>query len=317
MVYGHGFRRTVTVAGLGLTIGLAGLVTMASAACLVADPSGTPLNVRIRPLGVIVQTLTNGTPVIRGAQERYEGKRWTQIRLSSGGAPIGWVFDDYLDCRNETDAAVPTTPPVKVSPTPVPVTPPVVSPPVVASPVPAPARPTTGEDAATRSPLPDDPAIAERARRRQAASLLLPGLMATAGLYDFRLIELADVRESLRKADLAFKLEDIVGVVYTTDYPTAQAAANEILTYDALACGGDYVSATDPSAEGRVDVAHSFSRCVEAGKERISRYMTLSRKSGGYFIVCLTAATDEIRPDGFRQMDASLFDAALKLSGKF
>ncbi len=71
--------------------------------CVVADPSGTPLNVRLAPNGRIVDELANGTWVHIDDVRREHGKAWAYVAEStpSGriGLPIGWVFRDYLNCR--------------------------------------------------------------------------------------------------------------------------------------------------------------------------------------------------------------------------
>ena len=67
-------------------------------ACLVADPTGTPLNVRTEPNGRIVDTLRNGVLLtIIGTRSSY-GKEWANVGRADTGAPLGWVFRDYLNC---------------------------------------------------------------------------------------------------------------------------------------------------------------------------------------------------------------------------
>lgn len=65
-------------------------------ACVVSDPTGTPLNVRMEPNGRIVMTLTNGNKVRRVGERRHQGKDWALV--ASGEGTLGWVFSDYLDC---------------------------------------------------------------------------------------------------------------------------------------------------------------------------------------------------------------------------
>ena len=62
--------------------------------CVVADPTGTPLNVRATPGGSVVATIANGTWVV---VQEYRGQ-WVHIAHSSSGHPIGWVFRRYLNC---------------------------------------------------------------------------------------------------------------------------------------------------------------------------------------------------------------------------
>ncbi|HEV7304966.1 SH3 domain-containing protein [Ensifer sp.] len=78
------------------------LVLMASEAsgaaieCTVADPTGTPLNVRDAPNGRVVATLANGTRVRETEERHLNGKRWSAVSAKAGA--IGWVFSAYLDC---------------------------------------------------------------------------------------------------------------------------------------------------------------------------------------------------------------------------
>lgn len=68
--------------------------------CIVADPTGTPLNARATPheRGRIVARLRNGTPV---RIEAYgEGETWVRVSVMRRGRRVilGWVFHRYLDC---------------------------------------------------------------------------------------------------------------------------------------------------------------------------------------------------------------------------
>jgi S1-C subfamily serine protease len=65
--------------------------------CLVADPTGTQLNVRTEPGGAIIGTLANATPVIILENSAYQGKEWVRVQRKDG-VPIGWVFKNYLNC---------------------------------------------------------------------------------------------------------------------------------------------------------------------------------------------------------------------------
>jgi hypothetical protein len=65
--------------------------------CRVADPSGTPLNVRDAPNGRITGTLPNGLAV-RILSVDGPGQTWVRIGDGAGGQPIGWVFRRYLAC---------------------------------------------------------------------------------------------------------------------------------------------------------------------------------------------------------------------------
>jgi hypothetical protein len=69
--------------------------------CKVADPTSTPLNVRIDPGGEIFATLRDGTTVRAIAQTMHEGKQWVFVEKWSGDNAVGWVFDDYMACAEE------------------------------------------------------------------------------------------------------------------------------------------------------------------------------------------------------------------------
>jgi hypothetical protein len=66
--------------------------------CIVTDPTGTPLNVRESPNGVIKSTLSNGHQVqlLRSAAAA-NGKPWVYVS-DVAGREIGWVFRPYLTC---------------------------------------------------------------------------------------------------------------------------------------------------------------------------------------------------------------------------
>ncbi|GJE59187.1 hypothetical protein MPOCJGCO_1275 [Methylobacterium trifolii] len=71
-------------------------------ACRVADPSGTPLNVRAAPYGPVMTTLENGTPVLAGDAAPDDGN-WVRLR-ARGGASLGWAYGRYLDCSGPAGA---------------------------------------------------------------------------------------------------------------------------------------------------------------------------------------------------------------------
>ena len=66
--------------------------------CRVADPTPTPLNVRIKPNGAIAQGLDNGLMVRVAERVDVDGKSWALIEPAQGGPPMGWVFSAYLYC---------------------------------------------------------------------------------------------------------------------------------------------------------------------------------------------------------------------------
>jgi hypothetical protein len=69
-----------------------------SSGCLVADTTGTPLNVRAAPQGAILSALPNGVRV-RIAQSAFDqkGQEWARI-VTEGGDRLGWVIRRYLSC---------------------------------------------------------------------------------------------------------------------------------------------------------------------------------------------------------------------------
>jgi hypothetical protein len=69
------------------------------AACLVADPTGTPLNVRTGPYGRILGNVANGSrvTVIDRSIDR-NGKNWVYV-ADQAGKPLGWLFREYITCH--------------------------------------------------------------------------------------------------------------------------------------------------------------------------------------------------------------------------
>jgi hypothetical protein len=66
--------------------------------CIVADPTGTPLNVRNRPHGSIVATLANGEVVDVYDLGGY-GANWYYVHGVSHSV-VGWIYGPYVtDCR--------------------------------------------------------------------------------------------------------------------------------------------------------------------------------------------------------------------------
>lgn len=73
-----------------------------AADCRVADPTGTPLNLRSEPNGKILAKLDNGLAVEIVDERVLGGKRWAKI--ASYGKTLGWVFAAYIDCQGNDDA---------------------------------------------------------------------------------------------------------------------------------------------------------------------------------------------------------------------
>lgn len=80
--------------------------------CTVADPTGTPLNIRVAPNQTIIGNASNGTVLEFIDHIEHEGKPWARVaafdpnveELNLGG---GYLFGAYLDCdgqiQNATD----------------------------------------------------------------------------------------------------------------------------------------------------------------------------------------------------------------------
>jgi hypothetical protein len=63
------------------------------------DPTGTPLNVRIAPAAEIVGQLYNGTLVSRSETvPDHRGRLWTLVHRFEDGAPVGWVYREFIAC---------------------------------------------------------------------------------------------------------------------------------------------------------------------------------------------------------------------------
>lgn len=69
--------------------------------CDVVDPTGTPLNVRLKPAGKIVSTLPNGTTVDIIREEKDDmNNTWVEVGIYKDGffKVLGWVYKNYLKC---------------------------------------------------------------------------------------------------------------------------------------------------------------------------------------------------------------------------
>ena len=66
--------------------------------CVIADPTGTPLNIRTSPNGKIVGKIANGERVRISDQTTEDGKQWAYIS-NTASRPMGWVFRRFLSCR--------------------------------------------------------------------------------------------------------------------------------------------------------------------------------------------------------------------------
>ncbi len=94
-------RRKSIIAATVLGAFASGMVSAFGAECVVADPTGTPLNVRAQPNGQILSTLDNGLSVDVIAETRIGSKRWVQV--TADGETLGWVFASFLDCSGRDE----------------------------------------------------------------------------------------------------------------------------------------------------------------------------------------------------------------------
>lgn len=69
-------------------------------ACMIADPTGTPLNVRATPGGRIVGALYNGDFVVMQTTSRDGAGRVWALVGGTDGSTHGWVFREFISCRN-------------------------------------------------------------------------------------------------------------------------------------------------------------------------------------------------------------------------
>lgn len=69
--------------------------------CTVADPTGTPLNIREQPAGAILGTWENGVRVRPYEEKILNGKKWIAVERLAEDNKAGWVFDPYLACEED------------------------------------------------------------------------------------------------------------------------------------------------------------------------------------------------------------------------
>lgn len=69
--------------------------------CTVADPTGTPLNIREEPNGDIYGTYENGVRVRPYDEKTVKGKKWVAVERLAEDNAAGWVFDPYLKCEED------------------------------------------------------------------------------------------------------------------------------------------------------------------------------------------------------------------------
>ncbi len=102
---------------LGLPMALLATASVALACggapiCTVADPTGTPLNIRLSPNGPVVSAARNGTELVFVEHREVDGKLWALVeRFQSGEMAAdfdgAWVFGAYLNCDTATTGLPP------------------------------------------------------------------------------------------------------------------------------------------------------------------------------------------------------------------
>ncbi len=75
--------------------------------CTVADPTGTPLNIRLSPNGPVVGAAKNGTELVFIEHREVDGKLWALVERFEDGELAAdfdgaWVFGAYLNCEATT-----------------------------------------------------------------------------------------------------------------------------------------------------------------------------------------------------------------------
>ncbi|HEY8561574.1 MAG TPA: SH3 domain-containing protein [Pyrinomonadaceae bacterium] len=95
---------TISFLFLFAALAFAGAKVNAQDVCTVADPTGTPLNVRAYPTnGRVVAKLNNGTVITveHYTVDETTGKTWAKIgvRRNRKYIMLGYVLDAYLNCN--------------------------------------------------------------------------------------------------------------------------------------------------------------------------------------------------------------------------
>jgi SH3 domain-containing protein len=65
--------------------------------CRIADPTGTPLNVRSAPKGGSIRGALSNDAVVKVLEVRGD---WTRIKPHNSPGKSGWVYSKYLDCSD-------------------------------------------------------------------------------------------------------------------------------------------------------------------------------------------------------------------------
>ena len=69
--------------------------------CRVTDPTGTPLNARLRPNGKVINRIRNGRSVyVQSFASDDEGKPWVLVAIKNQGdyKILGYVLREFVSC---------------------------------------------------------------------------------------------------------------------------------------------------------------------------------------------------------------------------
>ncbi|MBD1935799.1 SH3 domain-containing protein [Microcoleus sp. FACHB-68] len=80
------------------------LPAKAERVCKVTDPTGTPLNVRDRPNGQVIDTLLNGYRVyMEDSATDDQGRTWVKVGsyTEEGFRSWGWVIREFISCYDQ------------------------------------------------------------------------------------------------------------------------------------------------------------------------------------------------------------------------
>jgi hypothetical protein len=90
-------------------LALSGVVLACGGApiCTVADPTGTPLNIRLSPNGPIVGSAVNGSQLVFLEHQEFDGQTWALVERFANGELAAdfegaWVYGPYLTCDATT-----------------------------------------------------------------------------------------------------------------------------------------------------------------------------------------------------------------------
>lgn len=88
---------------LSVFVAATGLTAQAEEVCKVTDPTGTPLNVRDKPNGQVINILKNGREVyIQEIIRDRQGRPWARVSGYYRGRyrEWGWIFREFISCYN-------------------------------------------------------------------------------------------------------------------------------------------------------------------------------------------------------------------------